>query len=75
MATEAVGGIKANGREGTGLDWVSRGVRLPFIWSFQNMATMKVTGKQLSVTAPSAKMPRDWSEIRVVCTILAVNTQ
>lgn len=64
VATEAVGGIKANGREATGLDWVLRGVRLPFIWPFQNMVTMKVTGKHLSLTAPSAKMPWHWSEIR-----------
>lgn len=46
-ATEAAGGIKANGREAPGLGWASRGVKLPFISSFQNMVTTKVTGKTL----------------------------
>lgn len=47
VATEAAEGIKASVREATVLGWVLRGGRLPFIWPFQNMAIMKVTGKIL----------------------------
>ncbi len=45
MATEAAEGIKESGRGAPVLGWDLRGVRLPFIWLFQNMATMKDTGK------------------------------
>lgn len=69
VATEAAGGIKASGREATGLGWVLKGVRLPFIWPFQNMAIMKVTGKGLSLFSPSFKITSDW---RVQCRFQSV---
>lgn len=69
VATEAAEGIKASGREAPGLGWVSRGVKLPFIWPFQNMATMKGTGKSLSFFTPSFKLTSDW---RVKCSKLSL---
>lgn len=47
VATEAAEATKVNGREATGLGWGLRVVRLLFIWSFRNMATMKGTGTKL----------------------------
>lgn len=44
VATGVDEDIKASGREATGLGWVLKGVRHPFIWLFLNMATMKGTG-------------------------------
>lgn len=53
VATEAAEDIKASVREAPGLGSGLRGVKLRFIWSSQNMATMKDRGKKL--------FPSSWS--------------
>lgn len=49
-ATEAAEDIKESGREAPGPGSDLRGVRLPFTWPYQNMATMKDTGKRASIS-------------------------
>lgn len=59
VATEAAEGIKESDRGAPGLGWDSRGVILPFICLFQNMATMKDTGKTLSLCSPPFRLTRE----------------
>lgn len=48
VATEAAEDIKESDREAPVLGWGLKEGRLPFIWLFQNMATMKDTGTKLA---------------------------
>lgn len=52
VATEAAEDIKESDREATDLGWGLKGARLPFIWLFQNIATMKGTGKNRTLCSP-----------------------
>lgn len=62
VATEAAEDIKDSDREATGLGWDLKGVTLLFISPFQNMATMKDTGKRVTV-----KVFIDLMSLKCVC--------
>ncbi len=59
VATEAVEDIKESDREAPGQGWVLRGVRLPFTCPSRNIASMKDTGKSLSLCSLPFKLVSD----------------